>query len=154
AQESDGLCSYGLSADGRGERGDRGEALMATRKTKGAAVEAEVAFRNRIVEMRHVRPSELIANPSNFRGHDSDQRELLRAIARDVGIVGAVIARQTAAGLELLDGHMRAEEFAELDSIPVIVVDLNDEEAKKILATFDPISALADIDIESRADLT
>ena len=53
----------------------------------------------------------------------------------DVGIADAVIARETSAGLVLVDGHLRAD----LDPdqlLPVLVTDL-DEAAGKVLATLE-----------------
>jgi hypothetical protein len=44
--------------------------------------------------------------------------------------------------LQIVDGHVRAE--TTLDSVvPVLVVDLDDNEAEKVLATFDPLAAMA-----------
>lgn len=60
-----------------------------------------------------------------------------------VGFVGAAIARQTPDGsLELIDGHLRADIDPEA-KIPVLVVDLDDNETAMVLATFDPLSAMA-----------
>ncbi len=50
--------------------------------------------------------------------------------------------RQTAAGLELLDGHLRKDLAGDAE-VPVLVLDLNDEEAAKFLATFDPLAGMA-----------
>jgi hypothetical protein len=61
---------------------------------------------------------------------------------QDVGFVGAVIAREVDGKLELIDGHLRADVAADAE-VPVLVVDLNDEEAAKVLATFDPLSTMA-----------
>ena len=49
---------------------------------------------------------------------------------------------QTPAGLELLDGHLRADVAGD-ELVPVVVLDLNDEEAGKFLATFDPLAMMA-----------
>lgn len=68
----------------------------------------------------------------------------MRGALQEIGLIDAVIARDTPRGLELLDGHMRLEMLEGSDSVPVLVVDLTDEEADKALLTFDPISAMAD----------
>jgi len=58
---------------------------------------------------------------------------------------GAVLARETPDGLMLIDGHMRA--VTDPGAIwPVLVLDVNEAEADKILATYDPIAAMADAD--------
>ncbi len=47
--------------------------------------------------------------------------------------------------LELIDGHLRAETTPEM-SVPVLVLDVNEAEANKILATHDPLGNLAGCD--------
>ena len=70
----------------------------------------------------------------------------------DVGIADAVIARETSAGLVLIDGHLRAD--LDPDQIlPVLVTDLDEAEAGKVLATLDPLSAMADVDSGALARL-
>ena len=105
-------------------------------------------FRNRIVELRRVKASDLRRNPKNWRQHPEGQRSALLEMLGTVGFVGAAIGRDTPDGVELIDGHLRAD-IAEDSSIPVLIVDLNDEEAAKVLATFDPLSALAIPDIDA-----
>ncbi len=51
-------------------------------------------------------------------------------------------------GLELIDGHLRAETTPEM-TVPVLVVDLSAEEADKLLATLDPLGAMAGVDVEA-----
>jgi hypothetical protein len=63
----------------------------------------------------------------------------------EVGFAGAVLARETPEGLMLIDGHLRSE-TAGAGIIPVLVLDVTESEADKILATYDPIGAMADSD--------
>jgi hypothetical protein len=70
----------------------------------------------------------------------------------DVGVVDALIARDTPAGLELVDGHLRSE-LAGDDDVHVVVVDLDDVEVRKVLATFDPLSGMAVADPHALANL-
>jgi len=75
-----------------------------------------------------------------------------------VGMVDAVIARETEdGGLALVDGHLRAD-IAGDDTVPVIVVDLNAEEAEFVLATHDSVGSMAEVDTQAAlsliADLT
>jgi len=105
------------------------------------------AFRDRIVELRRVKASELRANPKNWRLHPEGQRSALAEMLSSIGYVGAAVAREKDGGLELLDGHMRKDLSADSD-IPVLVVDLTDEEADKVLATYDPLAGLALVDGE------
>lgn len=71
----------------------------------------------------------------------------MSAMLSDVGYADAVLARQTRGGeLVLIDGHMRVEEANPSDKIPVLVLDVTAKEADKLLATLDPISAMAETD--------
>ena len=102
-------------------------------------------IRNRIKELRFVPASELLPNPKNWRTHSGPQKDALKGILAEVGIAGAVIARETKNGLMLIDGHLRAETIG-TDKIPVLVLDVTEEESDKLLATLDPIGAMAGID--------
>lgn len=103
-------------------------------------------MRDRVKEVRRVRGRDLVPNPANWRTHPPFQRDAFRGLLAEVGFVGAVVARECADGsLELLDGHLRAEECPD-EEIPVLVVDLTDEEALLVLATFDPLAAQAQAD--------
>lgn len=62
----------------------------------------------------------------------------------EVGFVDALMARELPGGkLQILDGHLRAEMDPDFE-VPVLIVDLNDEEAAKVLATFDPLASMAE----------
>jgi site-specific DNA-methyltransferase (adenine-specific) len=64
----------------------------------------------------------------------------------EVGIADAVLARELDDGtLELIDGHLRVETLGD-KPVPVLVLDVNQAEADKILATLDPLSAMAEAD--------
>jgi hypothetical protein len=107
-----------------------------------AIQEVAARFRDRIVGFQRVPGSVLIKNPKNWREHDDAQREALDRILDEVGFAGAALAYEGADGLILIDGHLRAE-MAGDDEIPVLITDLSEEEADAILATFDPIGAMA-----------
>jgi hypothetical protein len=76
----------------------------------------------------------------------------MSAMLSSIGFVGALVARETPAGLELLDGHLRADIAAE-SKVPVLIVDLSDAEADAMLATYDPLSNLALVDHDKFTDL-
>lgn len=99
-------------------------------------------IRDRIVDLRRVPASELIPNPANWRTHPEAQAAALRGVLAEIGYADALIARETPAGLMLLDGHLRAETTPD-QVVPVLVVDLNDDEAALLLATLDPLGAMA-----------
>ena len=64
---------------------------------------------------------------------------------RRVGYADALIARETADGLELIDGHLRAGLDPE-QQVPVLVTDLDEHEAATVLATLDPLAGMAETD--------
>lgn len=102
--------------------------------------------RDRIVELRRVPASQLSRHGRNWRTHPDGQKSALLAALEQVGIVDAVIAREGVDGnLHLIDGHLRAD-IAGADEVPVLVVDLTEEEAEFVLATHDSIGGMAGID--------
>jgi hypothetical protein len=105
-----------------------------------------VKIRDRIKELRRVPASELHPNPLNWRTHPKEQLDAIRGILAEVGFAGAELARELPDGsLQLIDGHARAEVAGDA-IVPVLVLDVTEDEAKKILATFDPIGAMATAD--------
>jgi hypothetical protein len=103
-------------------------------------------IRDRIKELRRVPASELKPNPKNWRTHPEAQANALRGVLAEVGIADAVIARELPDGtLLLLDGHLRAETMGET-IVPVLVLDVDEAEGDKILATLDPLAAMAEAD--------
>jgi hypothetical protein len=52
----------------------------------------------------------------------------------------------------LIDGHLRAETTPD-QQVPVLVLDVTEEEADKLLATVDPLAALADANAEALDEL-
>lgn len=109
-------------------------------------------IRDRIVALKRVPAKDLIPNPKNWRTHPETQQNALRGVLAEVGFVDALLARETPAGLELIDGHLRAETTPDAE-VPVLVVDLDDAEAAKVLATFDSLSAMAEADASKLDEL-
>lgn len=99
-------------------------------------------WRDRVKEFRRVPASELKANPKNWREHPPEQQRAMQGILEEVGIAGALLARETPDGLELIDGHLRTE-MDEGTEWPVLVLDVDENEADVLLASVDPIGALA-----------
>ena len=99
--------------------------------------------RDRIKELRRVRAAELRPNPRNWRVHPAEQHDALRGVLAEIGYAGALLARELPDGsLMLIDGHLRAETTPEA-TVPVLVLDVDEAEADKILLTHDPLSAMA-----------
>lgn len=103
-------------------------------------------IRDRIVELRRVPASELRPNPKNWRTHPEAQANALKGVLAEVGIADAVLARELEDGtLMLLDGHLRVETMGD-QILPVLVLDVNEAEGDKVLATLDPLAAMAEAD--------
>lgn len=110
-------------------------------------------IRNRVVELRRVRAIELRPNPRNWRLHPETQRSALRGLLDEVGYASALLARELEDGrLELIDGHLRAETTPD-EVVPVLVLDVSEQEADKLLATIDPLASMATADDAALAAL-
>jgi hypothetical protein len=110
-------------------------------------------IRDRIKELRRVPAAELRPHPRNWRVHPDSQRNALRGVLAEVGYADALLARELDDGsLELIDGHLRAETTPDC-VVPVLVLDVNAEEADKILLTLDPLAGLAATDHDRLTDL-
>src|SRR6187551_644207 len=98
-------------------------------------------IRDRIQEFLRVPASELAPSPRNWRTHPDAQRDALRGVLAEIGFASAILARRRDDGrLEIIDGHLRAETAPE-QLVPVLVLDVTQGEADKLLLTFDPLSA-------------
>jgi len=85
----------------------------------------------------------LVANPRNWRRHPKHQADALTGMLDQVGWVQQVIVNSRT-GL-LVDGHLRVElavRHGETD-VPVVYVDLTEQEEALVLASLDPLAALA-----------
>jgi DNA modification methylase len=103
-------------------------------------------IRDRIKELRRVPAGELLPNPKNWRTHPQSQQDALRGVLAEIGYADALLTREVdGQRLMLIDGHLRAETTPD-SIVPVLVLDVTDEEADKILATLDPLAAMAEAD--------
>ena len=111
-----------------------------------------MTMKDRVKELRRVPASELRANPKNWRRHPPAQEAALRGVLEDIGFADAVIARETPNGLELIDGHLRQEVMGD-QPVPVLIVDVTEEEADKMLLTYDPLAMMAHADQDQLLNL-
>ena len=109
---------------------------------------ASIEVRDRIRELRRVRASDLLPNPKNWRRHPQAQIAALRGLLAEIGYADALLARELPDGrLMLIDRHLRAD-VTPAATVPVLVVDLDEAEADKLLLTLDPLAAMAEADGE------
>ena len=105
-------------------------------------------IRDRIKELRRVRARDLLPNPKNWRRHPRAQAEALRGLLAEIGYADALLARELEDGrLMLIDGHLRKDTTPDA-IVPVLVLDLNEAEADKLLMTLDPLGAMAASDAD------
>jgi DNA modification methylase len=103
-------------------------------------------IRDRIRELRRVPARDLVPNPRNWRRHPSVQQDALKGLLTELGYCDATIARQLPDGrLQLIDGHLRCETTPDF-AVPVLVLDVSEEEADKLLLSLDPLASLAHAD--------
>jgi hypothetical protein len=100
-------------------------------------------IRNRIKSHRRIRAGDLIPHELNFRLHPQLQRAALKALYQEVGFARSLLAFEMPNGrLKLIDGHLRRDLDAEME-VDVEILDVNEEEARDLLLSIDPLAALA-----------
>lgn len=111
-----------------------------------------MAIRDRIKSLRRVRAGDLVPDPRNWRRHPDAQRTAMNDVLDRIGYADAIVARETDAGLMIVDGHLRADLDPD-QKVPVLIVDLDDDEAAIALATHDPLAYLSDPDVDQLESL-
>lgn len=103
-------------------------------------------WRNRIVGYSDEAPDQLLANPSNWRIHPAAQQNALSGALKEIGLVQNVIVNRTTG--HVVDGHLRITLAMreEQPTVPVTWVELSEEEELYVLATIDPLAAMATAD--------
>jgi hypothetical protein len=104
--------------------------------------------RSRITSVERVRASDIEPHPGNWREHPEGQAAAMAGVMREVGDVGVLLAwrsERNGGKLTLIDGHLRRG-LAPDHEYMVAITDLNDAEADYVLATHDPLAAMASAD--------
>lgn len=111
------------------------------------------AWRSRIVGEADVSPEELLANPFNFRVHSTEQGRALDGALDEIGWIQRVVVNRNTG--HVVDGHLRVSRAMRRNetAVPVLYVDLTENEERIALATMDPIAAMAGTDADLLADL-
>lgn len=99
------------------------------------------------------RPEELAENPRNWRTHPEGQSGALVGALSEVGWAGACLYNEATG--RLIDGHLRRKVAQEQGSeaVPVLIGSWTEEQEKLILATLDPIAAMAEASGEKLHEL-
>src|SRR4051794_38771213 len=105
-----------------------------------------MSVRNRIVRHVRVRAGDLVPHEHNARVHPGAQRRALKALYDEVGFARSLLAYELPDGrLKLIDGHLRQRMDPDM-LVEVEVLDVSDDEARKLLLSIDPLAALAEYD--------
>lgn len=132
----------------------------------GSGSRAVMVFRDRIKGFCRLPAQRLEAETKNFRTHPASQLAALEGVLSDIGIAGAALvwvpddeARESLyrtvdfnvwlasyhGSFRFIDGHARDRLIRDQPQ-PCLVVDCDEREAAELLATFDPVGALAGTD--------
>ena len=112
-----------------------------------------MTIRNRIKEHRRVRAGDLVPHEQNWRNHPDSQKEALKALYAEVGFARSLLVYELPDGrLKLIDGHLRRELDPDM-LVDVEVLNVDDEEARKLLLSMDSVAGLAEADKEVVAQL-
>jgi DNA modification methylase len=110
-------------------------------------------FRDRIKRFDRVPASTLKVNGKNWRRHPKEQRAAWLALRAEISMADALLVRELPDGrLELIDGHLRAETSKD-ELVPVLILDVSEGEADKLLLSLDPLAAMAEADPEKVKEL-
>jgi hypothetical protein len=105
-------------------------------------------IRDRIRRLVRVPARELLRNPKNWRRHPRAQADALLGLLTEIGHADALIAWELPDGrLMLINGHLRAETTPDAQ-VPVLVLDVSELEADKLLLILDPLALMAESDAE------
>lgn len=118
-----------------------------------AKAKPKTGWRNRIVGHGEEVPDQLLANPLNWRIHPAFQQDALKEVLDKVGLVQSVVVNKRTGNL--VDGHLRAQLAMRNgdQKLPVVYVDLSEDDERLVLATMDPLSAMAGTDKDKLSSL-
>jgi DNA modification methylase len=122
-------------------------------KSRRVATTPTAPWRSRIVGSGEEAPDQLLANPANWRVHPKAQQDALAGALDQVGWVQQILVNQRSGFV--VDGHARIALALTRGepTVPVLYVDLDPDEEALVLATLDPIGAMAGRDDEKLRDL-
>lgn len=122
--------------------------------TKQASKLLTKDIRSRIKEIRKMRFGDIQQHPTNPKSHPDFQRKIFRESVAFVGfgsIPLAYYSQRNNGKLTWVDGNLRGDELPDYVG-EVAILDINDEEAAFLLATLDPIAALAQTNADRLAE--
>jgi len=98
---------------------------------------------SRQLRLEWIEAGTLADNPSNWRRHSQEQLQSIRELLDDpeVGWAGVCLFNERTG--RLIDGHARKSVVDPKTPVPMLVGNWSEEAERKILATLDPVGAMA-----------
>jgi hypothetical protein len=122
---------------------------MPKKQTYEPALMQSKTWDNRIVSYGEENPEQLLANPLNWRVHPKAQQMSISGVLDDIGFISPIIVNKTTG--HMIDGHMRVSLALRnnVAKIPVVYVELTEQEEREALITLDPITNMAVADMQN-----
>jgi hypothetical protein len=122
---------------------------MAKKRTYEPAMMKSKNWENRITEYGEESPEQLLANPLNWRVHPKAQQISITGVLDDIGFIAPIIVNKTTG--HMIDGHMRVSLALRnnVSKVPVVYVELTEQEEREALLTLDPITNMAVADMQN-----
>lgn len=101
------------------------------------------------LRLEYVAVESLTDNPANWRTHPQEQLDALSTLIRDdeIGWANALLFNERTG--RLIDGHGRKKIAKPGELVPVLIGSWSEEAERKILATLDPLAAMAETDLDA-----
>lgn len=106
-------------------------------------------WENKITHYTEESPEQLLGSPYNWRRHSGLQQNAMVALLEELGWIAPIICNSTTG--HIVDGHMRVEVSLRhgIERLPVAWVTLSEEDERKAILMFDPITSMAGKDTEA-----
>lgn len=123
---------------------------MATKVQSKSLDDPAAIWVSRIVGHKRLSPDKLIPHPFNVRRHTAKQERLMLGLLESGGVMAPLIVSKRT--MHILDGHLRHTLATRhgIGLLDVVLVDVTDEEELLILATFDAVGFLADLEKDAQ----
>lgn len=95
------------------------------------------------LRLEWIEAGSLAENPLNWRRHSEEQLQSIRELLADPEIGWAGVCLYNERTRRLIDGHARKSVVDPKAVVPVLIGDWSEEAERKILATLDPVGAMA-----------
>jgi len=103
------------------------------------------------LRLEWIEAGSLKANPANWRRHGEAQISALKATMAEVGWAGALLYNERTG--RLIDGHARKDSVEPETAVPVLVGNWTHGQERRILASLDPLTGMAEADEQALAEL-